>query len=51
MRVNIDEIKKLPDEEKIKLIDELWESIENDWEKKETIKSTEVIHIPEKRED
>lgn len=30
MAVNIDDIKKLPNEEKIKIIDELWESIDQD---------------------
>ena len=28
MPVNIDDIKKLPNEEKLKIIDELWESID-----------------------
>ncbi len=30
MPLNIDEIKKLPNEEKLKIIDELWESIDRD---------------------
>ena len=30
MPVNIDDIKKLPHEEKLKIIDELWESIDED---------------------
>ena len=30
MPVNIDDIKKLPNEEKLKIIDELWESIDHD---------------------
>jgi putative addiction module component (TIGR02574 family) len=30
MPINIDDIKKLPTPEKLKLIDELWESIDQD---------------------
>ncbi len=30
MPLNIDEIKKLPNEEKLKIIDKLWESIDRD---------------------
>ena len=30
MPVNIDDIKKLPNEEKLKIIDELWQSIDHD---------------------
>ena len=30
MPINIDDIKKLPNEEKLKIIDELWESIDQD---------------------
>ena len=30
MPINIDDIKKLPNEEKLKIIDELWESIDKD---------------------
>lgn len=50
MPVNIDEIKKLPDEEKIKLIDELWESIENDWQQEDYEESHEVIQMLEERQ-
>jgi putative addiction module component (TIGR02574 family) len=51
MPVNIDDIKKLPTPEKLKLIDELWESIEDDWEQydKEEEESPEVIALLEKR--
>lgn len=49
MTINLDEIKKLSDKEKLKLIDEIWESIENDWEKNETDESPEVIQLLEER--
>ena len=50
MPVNIDEIKKLPDKEKIKLIDELWESIEDDWQNESYEESPEVIQMLEERQ-
>ncbi len=51
MAVNIDDIKKLPTPEKLKLIDELWESVENDWEQYDSVEeeSPEVIALLEKR--
>lgn len=50
MPVNIDDIKKLPDEEKLKIIDEIWESIEEGWEKSDTEEeSPEVISMLEER--
>ena len=51
MPVNIDDIKKLPTPEKLKLIDELWESIEADWEQYDTVdeESPEVMTLLEKR--
>ena len=51
MPVNIDDIKKLPTPEKLKLIDELWESIEDDWELYENVEeeSPEIIALLEKR--
>ena len=51
MPVNIDDIKKLPTPDKLKLIDELWESIEGDWEQydKEGEEPPEVIALLEKR--
>ena len=51
MPVNIDDIKKLPTPEKLKLIDELWESIEDDWEQHENVEeeSPEVIALLEER--
>jgi putative addiction module component (TIGR02574 family) len=51
MPVNIDEIKTLPNEEKLKIIDELWESIEDDWEKEEQGESSEIMHLLEEREE
>ncbi|MEO5946372.1 MAG: addiction module protein, partial [Chitinophagaceae bacterium] len=45
-----DEIKKLPNEEKLKIIDELWESIEDDWEKTSSEEnSPEVLSLLEER--
>jgi putative addiction module component (TIGR02574 family) len=51
MPVNIDDIKKLPNEEKLKIIDELWESIEDDWEQRTNVEeeSPEVIALLEER--
>lgn len=50
MPVNIDDIKKLPDEEKLKIIDEIWESIEEGWEKTDAEEeSPEVISMLEER--
>lgn len=50
MPINVDEIKKLPNEEKLKIIDELWESIEDDWENEEYEESPEVIQLLEERQ-
>jgi putative addiction module component (TIGR02574 family) len=50
MPINVDEIKKLPNEEKLKIIDELWESIEDDWESEEYEESPEVIQLLEERQ-
>jgi general stress protein 26 len=50
MPINLDELKKLPNEEKLKIIDELWESIEEDWEKTESgEESPEVVSMLEER--
>jgi putative addiction module component (TIGR02574 family) len=49
MPVNIEEIKKLSDTEKLQLIDEIWESIEDHWDKNEP-ESDEVIHLLNERE-
>lgn len=49
MTINLDEIKKLSDKEKLKLIDEIWESIEDGWEKNETDESPEIIQLLEER--
>lgn len=50
MPINVDEIKKLPNEEKLKIIDELWESIEDDWEKTSSEEnSPEVLSLLEER--
>jgi putative addiction module component (TIGR02574 family) len=51
MPVNIDDIKKLPNEEKLKIIDELWGSIEDDWEQRTNVEeeSPEVIALLEER--
>jgi len=51
MPVNIDDIKKLPTPEKLKLIDELWESIEDDWSQYDNgeEESPEVIALLEER--
>jgi putative addiction module component (TIGR02574 family) len=51
MPINIDDIKKLPNEEKLKIIDELWESIEADWENHggQQDESPEVISMLEER--
>jgi len=51
MPINIDDIKKLPNEEKLKIIDELWESIEADWENhgRQQDESPEVITMLEER--
>jgi putative addiction module component (TIGR02574 family) len=35
MDLNLEEIKKLPVKEKLKIIDEIWESIEEGWENEE----------------
>jgi putative addiction module component (TIGR02574 family) len=49
MPVNIDEIKKLSDKEKLQLIDEIWKSIEDGWEKNEIEESPEIIQLLEER--
>jgi putative addiction module component (TIGR02574 family) len=50
MPVNIDDIKKLSDEEKLNIIDEIWESIEEGWKKSEIEEeSPEVISMLEER--
>lgn len=51
MAVNIDDIKKLPTPEKLKLIDELWDSIEDDWEQYDNVEeeSPEVIALLDER--
>jgi len=50
MPVNIDDIKKLPNEEKLKIIDELWESIDRDIID-ETLESEEEQILRERMED
>jgi putative addiction module component (TIGR02574 family) len=49
MPVNVDEIKKLSDREKLQLIDEIWESIEEGWKKNEIEESPETIQLLEER--
>ncbi len=50
MPINIEEIKKLPPEEKLKIINELWDSIEEGWENTETEEeSSEVNSMLEER--
>lgn len=51
MPLNLDDIKNLPTPEKLKLIDVLWESIEEDWAEYENDEkeSPEVIALLEKR--
>ena len=44
MPVNLDDIKKLPNQEKLQIIDEIWESIEADWEKSEKDDETPEIN-------
>lgn len=50
MPINVEEIKKLSSEEKIRLIDELWESIEDDWQDEEYKEPPEVIQMLEERQ-
>ncbi|MFC0773717.1 addiction module protein [Terrimonas alba] len=50
MPVNIDDIKKLPNEEKLKIIDELWESIDQDLIN-EALESEEEQILRERLED
>ncbi|MDQ3846766.1 MAG: addiction module protein [Bacteroidota bacterium] len=50
MEINIEEIKKLSNEEKLKIINELWESIEEDWQPDvEEPESPEVMALLEER--
>lgn len=49
MPINIDDIKKLPNEEKLKIIDELWESIDKDIIN-ETLQSEEEQILRERME-
>jgi putative addiction module component (TIGR02574 family) len=50
MPVNIDDIKKLPAEEKLRIIDEIWESIEEGWEKDDAGKEpSELVTLLEER--
>jgi putative addiction module component (TIGR02574 family) len=51
MPFNIEEIKKLSNEEKLRIIDELWESIEADWVNPDIQQeeSPEVISMLEER--
>lgn len=49
MPVNVEEIKKLSSEEKLKIIDELWDSIEDGWEKQEAEESPATIQLLEER--
>ena len=49
MPVNVEEIKKLSDKEKLQLIDEIWESIEDGWEKMEGDESSQTIQLLEER--
>ncbi len=49
MPINIDDIKKLPNEEKLKIIDELWESIDQDIIN-ETLQSEEEQILRERME-
>lgn len=43
MSVNIDDIKKLPSEERLRIIEEIWDSIDNDIVEKELISEEELI--------
>jgi putative addiction module component (TIGR02574 family) len=49
MPVNVEEIKKLTDKEKLQLIDEIWESIEDGWENQGDEESPAVINMLEER--
>lgn len=50
MPFNIDDIKKLPAKEKLKSIDDIWESIEEGWKKDDSGKEPpEVIALVEER--
>ncbi|HMT75506.1 MAG TPA: addiction module protein [Chitinophagaceae bacterium] len=51
MTINLDEIKKLSDKEKLRLIDEIWESIEEGWENEEKVESPETIQLLAEREE
>jgi putative addiction module component (TIGR02574 family) len=48
MPYNLSEIKKLPNPEKLRIIDELWKSIEDNM-KKEVKESPEIISMLEER--
>jgi putative addiction module component (TIGR02574 family) len=50
MPINVEEIKKLSDKEKLQLIDEIWESIEDDWQNEEYEEPQEVIQLLEERQ-
>jgi putative addiction module component (TIGR02574 family) len=50
MPVNVEEIKKLSDKEKLQLIDEIWESIEDDWQNEEYEESPQVLQLLEERQ-
>ncbi|MBD0352689.1 MAG: addiction module protein [Flavisolibacter sp.] len=50
MRINIEEIKKLPVDEKLRIIEELWESMSNEIETEEDIILRERLEAYERGE-
>lgn len=50
MPINIEDIKKLPPEEKLKVIDELWKSMEESEETEEDVRLRERLEAYERGE-